>query len=99
MKLSQIEQVLEAACVGSISQAAENLYISQPTLPLSIKQLEQDVGGEIFAHSRSGVTRTHFDQMFISQARYIMSEVETAPKRKQAVYALRRQSLCYVRCA
>lgn len=84
MKLSQIEQALEVARVGSISQAAENLYISQPKLSLSIKQLEQDVGGEIFVRNRSGVTLTHFGRMFISQARYIMSEVETMEKVCQA---------------
>ena len=47
MKLSQIEQVLEVARVGSISQAAENLYMSQPKLSLSIKQLELDVGKDL----------------------------------------------------
>ena len=44
MKLSQIEQILEVARVGSISQAAENLYESQPTLSLSIKRLEEEIG-------------------------------------------------------
>lgn len=84
MKLSQIEQVLEVARVGSISQAAENLYISQPKLSLSIKQLELDVGGDIFTRTRNGVTLTHFGRMFIGQARYIMAEVETMEKLCQA---------------
>ena len=80
MKLSQIEQVLEVARVGNISQAAENLYLSQPNLSLSIKRLETEVGEDIFSRTGSGVTLTRFGEMFVRQARHIMDEVETIEK-------------------
>lgn len=80
MKLSQIEQVLEVARVGNISQAAENLYLSQPTLSLSIKRLETEVGTDIFVRTGNGVALTHFGEMFVRQARHIMAEVETMEK-------------------
>lgn len=76
MKLSQIEQILEVARAGSISRAAENLYESQPTLSLSIKRLEEEIGETIFIRSGSGVTLTHFGESFIQQAKNIMIEVD-----------------------
>ena len=80
MKLSQIEQVLEVARIGNISQAAENLYLSQPALSLSIKRLETEVGTDIFVRMGNGVALTHFGEMFVRQARHIMAEVETMEK-------------------
>lgn len=77
MKLSQIEQVLEVARVGNISQAAENLYLSQPTLSLSIKRLETEVGSSLFVRTGNGVTLTRFGEMFVGQAQHIMAEVST----------------------
>ena len=76
MKLSQIEQVLEVARAGSISKAAENLYESQPTLSLSIKKLEEEIGADLFVRSGGGVTLTHFGERFVAQAKNIMTEVE-----------------------
>ena len=80
MKLSQIEQILEVARAGSISQAAENLYESQPTLSLSIKRLEEEIGEAIFIHSGSGVSLTHFGERFVQQAKNIMTEVDDLQK-------------------
>lgn len=77
MKLSQIEQVLEVARVGNISQAAENLYLSQSNLSLSIKKLETEVGTDIFVRTGNGVTLTRFGEMFVRQAQHIMDEVAT----------------------
>jgi len=77
MKLSQIEQVLEVARVGNISQAAENLYLSQPNLSISIKRLETEVGAELFVRTGNGVTLTRFGEMFVRQAQYVMDEMAT----------------------
>ena len=44
MKLEQIEQVIVVAETKSIRLAAENLFVSQPNLSLSIKKLEEEIG-------------------------------------------------------
>lgn len=44
----------------SITKAAENLYISQPSLSYSIKQLENQLGVSLFTKSINGVTPTAY---------------------------------------
>lgn len=58
MKLEQIEQVVEIARQKSISQAAGNLFISQPSLSLSIQHLEEELGEPLFIRSNKGVRLT-----------------------------------------
>ncbi len=58
MKLEQISYVIEIAETGSFSQAARNLFISQPNLSSSIKKLEEEMGFEIFKRKSSGAILT-----------------------------------------
>src|SRR5689334_433776 len=46
------------AAEGSLSRAAERLYVSQPALTKQIKQLESQVGVQLFTRSRAGMTLT-----------------------------------------
>ena len=66
MKLEQIEQVVEIAKQNSISQAASNLFISQPSLSLSIQHLENELGEAIFLRTNKGVRLTPFGKDFVS---------------------------------
>ena len=58
MKLEQLSQVIEIADTGSFSEAARKLFITQPALSRSVKQLEQELGYEIFERNSSGVVLT-----------------------------------------
>lgn len=58
MKLEQFEQVIELLKTGSFSQAARNLYTSQPNLSYSIKQLEDEFGFPLFLRTNNGVIPT-----------------------------------------
>jgi DNA-binding transcriptional LysR family regulator len=46
------------AAEGSLSRAAERLYVSQPALTKQIKQLESQLGVQLFTRSRAGMTLT-----------------------------------------
>jgi len=48
MNLQQLRCVLEIARVGSVTKAAQNLYISQPNLSRTIKELEKELGVSLF---------------------------------------------------
>ena len=48
MKLEQIEQILSLSDTGSFTETARRLYISQPNLSASVKQLENEIGNIIF---------------------------------------------------
>lgn len=72
--------VVEVAKCGSISRAAQNLYISQSNLSTSIKTLESELGYAIFARSNQGVSLTAEGNLFIKSAKIIISEIENIEK-------------------
>jgi DNA-binding transcriptional LysR family regulator len=60
----------------SISQAAENLYMGQPSLSKAIKELEDSLGYVIFERTTKGVTTTQKGKEFLSYARNILIQIE-----------------------
>lgn len=66
MTLNQLEYVIKAAEVGSINKAANQLFVSQSVLSTSIKNLESELGREIFIRTSKGIRPTAFGKAFIS---------------------------------
>lgn len=85
MNTQYFRYALEVEKTGSITQAANNLFMSQPTLSKAIKDMEETVGFPIFRRSSKGVVPTHRGTEFLAHARKIAAEVQ---KMEQA---LRRQ--------
>lgn len=75
MKIAQIEQILEVARVGSISQAAVNLYMTQPSLSQSIKRIEDEIGAPIFKRTNKGIGLTPFGRRIVAHASDVMTEM------------------------
>lgn len=76
MKLSQLEQIIEVANTGTISQAATNLFISQPNLSLSIKRAEDELGAKLFNRSSSGMSLTANGIEFVQRAKEILQQLD-----------------------
>ncbi|QOR35125.1 LysR family transcriptional regulator [Clostridium sp. 'deep sea'] len=68
MNIQQIKQVLTIAALGSINKAAKELFLSQPNLSLSIKNLEDELQNFIFTRTSKGVELTEFGREFIAIA-------------------------------
>ena len=58
MNTKQIDYILEIAQTKNFNRAAENLFISQPTLSYQIKLIEDEVGFLIFERSVRGAVLT-----------------------------------------
>lgn len=58
MTIKQLEYVIAVVKHGSLSQAAANLYISQPTLSEGLQNLEEELGFPIFQRRHSGMVLT-----------------------------------------
>jgi len=58
MTFVQLQQLLEIHKTGSISQAAKNLFVSQPSISLTLKALEEELGFPIFLRTRKGLIPT-----------------------------------------
>lgn len=80
MKIEQLEHVIKVAETNSISLAAENMFISQPNLSLSISKLEKELGFQIFSRTNKGVETTPLGQSFIDSARIILLQFNELKK-------------------
>lgn len=67
---------MEVEKTGSITQAADNLFMSQPTLSKAIKDLEETLGFPIFRRTSRGVVPTHKGGEFLLHARKIVTQIE-----------------------
>lgn len=54
MNFQQCRYVEAVARVGSFSQAAKELFMTQPNLSSSIKDLENELGVQLFTRSNTG---------------------------------------------
>ena len=76
MTVQQLKYILKVAEVGSITEAAKLLFISQPSLSNSIKETEKEAGITIFLRSRSGITLTKDGAEFLGYARQVIQQME-----------------------
>jgi len=76
MTLTQFKYVLEIEKTGSINRAARNLFVSQSVLSTSIKNLENELGYQIFSRTNRGIVCTPLGKTFISYIRPIHEQVQ-----------------------
>lgn len=76
MTLQQLNYAITITRTGSMNKAAEQLFISQPSLTSSIKELERELGITVFNRSGRGVTLTAEGAEFILYARQVYSQYE-----------------------
>lgn len=76
MDLSAIEVIVEIAKTGSISKAAQNLFISQPAVSKILHNFEQEVGVELFERMSTGVRPTPMGQRFLDGAQDIIDQLD-----------------------
>lgn len=81
MDIQHLLFALEIHNSGSISRAAQNLYVAQPNLSNAIRDLENELGITIFNRTNSGVTTTEEGLEFMQYARSIATRFESLQKR------------------
>lgn len=75
MTIQQLQYVLEIARCGSVSKAAKHLFLSQPNLSSSIKNLESELGITIFERTPSGMRLTQAGNKLVQKASLIMTQL------------------------
>lgn len=78
LSLRQLRYFVATAELGQISLAAMNLSISQSAITTAIKELEQNVGVELFVRTTHGMDLTPAGREFLSHAYDILNKVEEA---------------------
>ncbi|MCI8583963.1 MAG: LysR family transcriptional regulator [Dorea sp.] len=77
MTLIQLHYMIVIADTRSLNKAAEQLYVSQPSLTNAMKELENELGVTLFYRSGRGVTLTNDGTEFLLYAKQIYSQYES----------------------
>ena len=74
MTLQQLKYVVTVARTGSMSEASKELFISQPGLTTSIRELETEMGIKIFTRTNKGVVTSNEGERFLGYARQVLEQ-------------------------
>lgn len=74
MTLTQLKYVITVAEARSMNEAAKQLFVSQPSLSSAIKELEEEIGVEVFRRSNKGVFVTPEGEEFVGYARQVVEQ-------------------------
>ena len=76
MNLRQLEYLVAIAEHGSLTQAAESLFVSQPSLSQQIRALEDELGGALLERLPRGVRLTAAGQELLGEARATLAHAD-----------------------
>lgn len=81
MTLQQLRYVTTVAETGTISGAAKELFISQPSLTAAIRELEKELGITIFLRTNRGVVLSREGDEFLGYARQVLMQAQLLEER------------------
>lgn len=81
MRIQQLQYVIKIVETGSMNEAAKQLYITQPSLSNAVRNLETEMGIQIFIRNPKGITLTKDGIEFLSYARQILEQTALLEER------------------
>ena len=81
MTLQQLRYVIEIVNCGSMNAADEKLFVTQPSLSNAVKELEKELGIEIFLRSSRGISLSAEGAEFLGYARQVVEQAELLEQR------------------
>lgn len=76
MNILHMKYAVEVARLGSLNKAADALFVAQPNISRSIKELESHLGITIFDRSAKGMVLTPEGEEFINYAQSILKQID-----------------------
>lgn len=76
MTIQQLKYLLAVAEKGSISEAAKSVFVSQPCLSSSIRDLENEVKRTLFVRTNRGIHLTNDGKEFLGYARQVLQQMD-----------------------
>lgn len=76
MKLQQLRYVVKVAECGSITEASRRLFVSQPSVTASIRDLENEMGVHIFERTNKGVIVSDEGETFLGYALQVLDQAD-----------------------
>ncbi len=81
MNFRKLRYFCTIATEGSLSKAAEKLFVAQPALSRQISELEEEVGTPLFSRQARGVSLTAAGKSFLRDVTKILEDMEEAKSR------------------
>jgi DNA-binding transcriptional LysR family regulator len=81
MDLAQLRYLTTIAEAGSLSAAARTLGVSQPSLSLAVRHLEEELGVRLFVRTHEGVVPTPHGEALLETAHRVLTDLERTSKR------------------
>lgn len=73
MNLQHLEYIIEIDNSGSISKAAQNLFVSQPYLSKILREVEDEYHISIFTREKQGISLTEAGRLFVDMAKDLLN--------------------------
>ncbi len=77
MTLTELKYIVALAQEEHFGRAAERCHVSQPTLSIGVKRIEDELGVQLFERSKSKVQATHLGLKVVAKAEHILGEVRS----------------------
>ncbi|WP_111641617.1 hydrogen peroxide-inducible genes activator [Marinimicrobium alkaliphilum] len=74
MTLTELRYIVTLAQEQHFGRAAERCYVSQPTLSIAVKKLEEELGVALFERSKSRVSATPLGEKIVTQAQLVLEQ-------------------------
>lgn len=81
MRIQQLEYLEKIVEAGSINEAAKRLFLTQPSLSNAVKELENEMGIQIFQRSSGGISLTAEGREFMTYSKQILDQVNLMNER------------------
>lgn len=93
MELTQLRYFVAAARCGTMSRAAEELFVSQPNISTSITRLEAELGVPLFDRRRGKITLNEYGEAFLTQVEQVLTLLDDGIKNVRSQYRGDRRPL------
>lgn len=74
MEFHQLEQFAAIASCGTMREAANKMFLSQPTLSHNLKKLESDLGHQLFDRSHNKMTLTPYGEILQRHTKFLIND-------------------------
>lgn len=81
MRIQQLEYLERIVESGSINEASKRLFLTQPSLSNAVKELENEMGIQIFQRSSGGISLTAEGREFMTYSKQILDQVNLMNER------------------
>src|SRR6266849_10361636 len=96
IELRHLRYFVALADAGTFTQAAEQMFIAQPTLSQQIRRLEEMVGTPLLQRRREGVRLTEAGSVLLEESRAVLARVDHGVSRTRQAAGLGRPRLRFV---